>query len=52
MMKEEVASLIRNPSKKMEDFIVVDVRRNDHAVSESFVPFANYANYLLSGRSR
>ncbi|XP_006463605.1 hypothetical protein AGABI2DRAFT_194386 [Agaricus bisporus var. bisporus H97] len=31
MTAEEVASLIRDPSKNVQDFVVVDVRRNDHA---------------------
>jgi hypothetical protein len=29
---EEVAALIRDPTKGGKDFTVIDVRRNDHAV--------------------
>lgn len=30
---EEVVDLIRNPELGEKDFVVIDVRRNDHAVS-------------------
>lgn len=51
MTAEEIASLIRDPTKGSKDFTVVDVRRNDHAVRASTTFTVNGDQRISLGRS-